>query len=268
MKQSRIRIFFAVILFLLPLGVIAQSCSDSDNGKTYNIRGTTSSITIDKTRLTKIDECVNGGNSLTEYFCAYQGASSSTTVTCEFGCLDGACITPTSRNAGCFITFKLKIARQLPTSPIELSLEEVIPSVDGIWDRIALPLKDRAGEGVVIETYDYNNKLVGQYVADVVGEFSDRKQVITSTTPFYSRVILTFRPNVAAVVFKAAGAKLRYALRPAERTCLRPCIRDQQGGREGIEGCCSGYIKQRINPEMFVCEPQPSSSPTPSPTFR
>ena len=62
------------------------TCTDSDSGKDYYVKGTVTDIDGNGT-----DYC-SGANDLTEYFCGTQLQLNSETYTCPNGCQDGACV--------------------------------------------------------------------------------------------------------------------------------------------------------------------------------
>jgi len=76
------------------------NCTDSDGGKNYSVKGTTTGLTRDEVTQemkigTKTDTCVSSMQ-VGEWFCkshhTYGEYVEGTTYTCPNGCLDGACI--------------------------------------------------------------------------------------------------------------------------------------------------------------------------------
>lgn len=66
------------------------SCTDSDGGKTYNIKGTV--IASSPTSSTNVTDFCSNQNLLLEYFCTSSQTQSGQTFSCINGCSNGACI--------------------------------------------------------------------------------------------------------------------------------------------------------------------------------
>ena len=90
------------------------SCTDSDGGKNYYIKGTTIGLASDGVITTRIDSCWepnyygDGYDYIAEWFCA-DGYAINTNEKCIYGCKDGAClssITPTSDQGGLIAHWK------------------------------------------------------------------------------------------------------------------------------------------------------------------
>jgi hypothetical protein len=86
-------IFLVVVLALLMLGIVSAPteaifCFDSDSSQSdpYSVAGT---VSHDSTAYE--DEC-SGSSSVLEYYCS-SGSVASEKHTCEYGCVDGACLT-------------------------------------------------------------------------------------------------------------------------------------------------------------------------------
>jgi len=65
-----------------------SSCTDSDNGRSYYIKGTTTGF-IDKEWVTRTDYCLKSGE-LKEFYCRGNNIV-SVNYKCPYGCKDGAC---------------------------------------------------------------------------------------------------------------------------------------------------------------------------------
>ena len=75
------------LFFLLMISTSASAaCTDSDGGKDYYVKGTTSTDSS-----WSEDRCLQYGQ-LTEIYCGDGGVMSSITFTCPNGCEDGACL--------------------------------------------------------------------------------------------------------------------------------------------------------------------------------
>src|SRR3989344_3921045 len=70
---------------------VSSSCVDSDNGKNYFVKGTTSGIDA-KTNVqtSQTDRCANR-RTLIEYFCDANGKVASVFTACSLGCSSGIC---------------------------------------------------------------------------------------------------------------------------------------------------------------------------------
>src|SRR3989339_19598 len=71
-----------------PKDDIDSTCTDSDNGKDYFVKGTTK-----YTGGSYIDSCM-GGNSAIEYYCDETGVGKTENYSCEFGCVNDVCRRP------------------------------------------------------------------------------------------------------------------------------------------------------------------------------
>ncbi|MBI5224121.1 hypothetical protein HY990_06905 [Candidatus Micrarchaeota archaeon] len=66
-----------------------ETCSDTDGGTNYNVKGTISYYDGSSgTRESRVDYC--SGNTITEYYCRF-GAKRMISQTCTYGCNNGAC---------------------------------------------------------------------------------------------------------------------------------------------------------------------------------
>ena len=70
-----------------------QTCDDTDGGINYPVQGTVTTCgpTPSPPCHLFIDHCLDD-QMLVEYFCNAENASQNVTITCEFGCRDGACL--------------------------------------------------------------------------------------------------------------------------------------------------------------------------------
>ena len=71
-----------------PKDDIDSTCTDSDNGKDYFVKGT-----MKYTGGSYIDSCM-GGNSAIEYYCDETGVGKTENYSCEFGCVNDVCRRP------------------------------------------------------------------------------------------------------------------------------------------------------------------------------
>jgi len=84
------------------------TCTDSDNGKNYNVRGTAAGLNSSSQQVSITDSC--SGSVLTESFCRADNRVALETYTCANGCSDGACsgapVTPTEKNPVSYYKFE------------------------------------------------------------------------------------------------------------------------------------------------------------------
>jgi len=76
---------------IVPTPVNNVTCSDSDNGKNYYIKGTVTHTQIGGNYTPFVDSC-RGINNLTEYSCDYNKSVQQDLYYCADGCEDGKCI--------------------------------------------------------------------------------------------------------------------------------------------------------------------------------
>ncbi|MDP2925323.1 MAG: hypothetical protein Q8N99_03050 [Nanoarchaeota archaeon] len=67
-----------------------ESCSDSDNGLNYNLRGTIKYCDFNNICVNMEDNCEKG--KLNEYYCENDKIAVERFYSCKFGCLNGACM--------------------------------------------------------------------------------------------------------------------------------------------------------------------------------
>ena len=81
-----------ILIAILSSIVLAEDCTDTDGGLNYFERGTVEGWNIDHTeRMVNSDACNNGN--LVEMYCNENDVIAyEFDVECEFGCLNGACV--------------------------------------------------------------------------------------------------------------------------------------------------------------------------------
>ena len=77
------------------------TCTDSDGGNDYYVKGTTSGMAVDGTTVIQTDSCTVCGTETTAQSCVVEWFCSNNYVTntnypCSYGCQDGACIATTT----------------------------------------------------------------------------------------------------------------------------------------------------------------------------
>jgi len=88
-------------------------CSDSDAGKNYFLMGSGQGLTqndaeiwfedfcYEEMQSNKVDKCAGDNCYLKEYFCDMEYIKSETEITCQYGCVNGACVPDSSLNDNC-----------------------------------------------------------------------------------------------------------------------------------------------------------------------
>jgi hypothetical protein len=104
-KRGSAVLWIVIIILILAIAVGSYfiffnksdpTCTDTDEGKNYTIKGTAYGIMIGTSEEQEIieDECITGnedGNNLKESFCTEEGELSFEFHYCANGCVDGAC---------------------------------------------------------------------------------------------------------------------------------------------------------------------------------
>jgi len=85
--MKRLLVLLVLITLISAVGVFAE-CTETDDGKDFAVKGTTTYSKGNNVIAENVDLCINSGT-LTEYFCDQDGKTTYENYACN--CVDGAC---------------------------------------------------------------------------------------------------------------------------------------------------------------------------------
>lgn len=129
--MKRLLILLTLITMMLAVGVVAE-CTDTDNGKDYATKGTTTYSTNGKAVAVNTDICTDS-NTLIEYFCDSTGKTTYEYYTCK--CVDGACTDVAKPEEKVKEEVPAEVPKETPAEvpPVEAPTEPVVTPVKVSW---------------------------------------------------------------------------------------------------------------------------------------